>query len=172
MIKIHLPKVHQSKSYDCGAAIFKSICKLFGKKVGTAREFIKICKTTKNGTTPENIIKAAHYFGLSAILIQNLKLKNLKIFLDLGIPVICNIQAYGSGHYVAAIGYDENYVYFEDPNMSNQRGYLSYNQFTKRWIDEDFEGNILYHSAIVIANPIKNYLPPIDLEKTKEIPNC
>lgn len=168
MIKVHLPKVRQSKYYDCGAAIFRSICKLYKKGPKTAKEFIKICKTTKNGTKPENIVNAAKMFGLAAILIENLKLKDLKIFLDLGIPVICNIQAYGIGHYVAAIGYDEEYIYLEDPSLSKHRGYLSYHKFTRRWTDADDNGYVYYHTAIVIANPnFKEIF--IDLEKTQEI---
>lgn len=166
---INLPKVRQSKDYDCGAAIFRSICKFYNVGPKTSKEFIKVCKTKKSGTNPENIVNAACKFGLSAKLVHNLRIKDLKTFLELGIPVICFMQAYGMGHYVAILGFDESYLYFEDPSMRNGRGYLSFCKFAKRWNDIDEYGNYYHHGAIIITKP---NIMLFDINNTKEIPNA
>jgi hypothetical protein len=77
--------------------------------------------------------------------------------MDAGRPVICSIQAYadddkpkdytkdGNGHYVVAIGYDENgNWYFMDPS-ANYKGtpanpryaYLPEAEFLKRWHEDE-----------------------------------
>ncbi len=159
-IKVALPSVKQSSNYDCGAAALRAIAEHF--KVGPEKEsdFIKACKTTKkDGTDPEGIIQAAHAFGLNTRPKAGMSIKELQSFLDMGRPIMCLIQAYGepdkyhkpqSGHYVNAIGYDSNHIYFEDPSMKGSRGMLPFKEFEKRWHDKGEKNQSFTRYGIVI----------------------
>jgi predicted double-glycine peptidase len=157
-IKVHLPKVHQTLN-ACGPFALRAICKLFGVGPKTHKKIIKDCKMTEHGTKPSNIVNAARSYGLSVKTKQKMTIEELKNHLDLQRPVICCIQAYGKlkeyserecGHYVIACGYDQALIYFEDPMMKDSRGFLSYEDFTTRWHDEDYEGKKYDNYGIVI----------------------
>jgi len=90
---------------------------------------------------------------------EGMTIDELKDYLDEEKPVICNIQAWGepkyyktadSGHYVVAIGYDDEKIYFEDPSIDEHRGYLSYKDFDKRWHDKETDNVHTDHLGIVI----------------------
>jgi predicted double-glycine peptidase len=73
--------------------------------------------------------------------------------LDEGKPVICSIQAYAekapaekrtkiykkddNGHYLVAIGYDDDNIYFMDPSLTGRRGFLPKPEFEARWHDDE-----------------------------------
>lgn len=178
-IKVHLPKVKQTKNYTCGAAALRAICKLYNVGPKSEKQFIKDCKTKERGTKPDDIIRAARSYGLSVKAKSNMSLNELKKYLDLGRPVICCIQAYGGkeeynererGHYVVACGYDPALIYFEDPYMKDSRGFLSCEEFENRWHDEDYTGKIYKQFGMVIW---KNTGPEKDLQQVpqaKKIP--
>jgi len=162
-IKVQLPAVRQSHNYDCGAAALRSVCEHF--KVGPEKEadFIKACKTSKkNGTRPSDIIRCAEQFGLNTRAKSGMTFQEMRSFLDMQRPIICCIQAYGtekgykdleSGHYVVAIGYDGNHIYFEDPSMKGSRGMLPYKEFAKRWHDKESDGTKYHRWGVVIWKP-------------------
>lgn len=163
-IKVNLPSVRQGDNYDCGAAILRSVCEYF--KVGPEKEseFIKAAKTTKkDGTDTHDLIAAANKFGLFTRAKENMTIRELKQFLDLGRPIICCVQAWDetpqkksrykkkqSGHWVAVIGYGNGVIYFEDPVLEGDRGALPYKEWNKRWIDKDSDGKVYDHFGIVI----------------------
>jgi predicted double-glycine peptidase len=159
---LHLPVVHQTHNYDCGAAALRAVAHYYG--VGPDREgdFIKACDTSKElGTDPTDIIKAARGMGLRAKRFEGMGLKNLMGFLQDGKPVICAVQAWGeeedydeleSGHYVVAIGFDERYIFFEDPSVKGDkaRGHMPHGEFIRRWADVDRRGKTLEQFGIVV----------------------
>lgn len=163
-IKIHLPKIEQTTDYTCGPASLRAIAGFFGVGPYSEKEFSEMMDTDpKNGTTPENIIKAARKIGLRAFSRQRMTLESLKSKLEKKIPVICALQAWGtssqydkdnSGHYVVAIGFDENKIYFEDPSIDKKaRGFLSHKDFLERWHDKEAD-NIRYERlGIAIWKP-------------------
>jgi uncharacterized protein YvpB len=74
---------------------------------------------------------------------ENMNVADLKRYIDNGIPIIMIVQAwpdetvdweneYDWGHYVVAIGYDDENIYFEDP-ASIIRTWLSYDELMMRW---------------------------------------
>ncbi len=158
-IKVHLPVIKQQKDWSCGASIFRSICEYF-KIHGDEKEFINLLDSDKSGTWPQSIIKAAAKLGLHVDAKNNMSIDQLKNSLDSGRPVICAMQAWGSkksyyennqtGHYVAAIGYDEKNIYFEDPYMEVTRGFRPIKAFDKHWHDKDAAGNKYIHLGIAI----------------------
>jgi predicted double-glycine peptidase len=160
-IKLHLPKVRQQKTFTCGAAALKAVCKYF--KVGPEKEsdFSKVLGTNSEaGTMPEKIEGMGKLLGLNPKS-MNLTVQELVKHLQAGRPVICCMQAWGepkdykkleSGHYVVAIGYKNGRIYFEDPAMDGGvRGYLPVKEFDRRWNDRDYHGHSCNHLGIIFT---------------------
>lgn len=157
-IYINLPSSRQQTDYTCGAVALRSIAKYYGKDLKDEEAFRQLCNSGKNkGTHPEDIAKAARALGFDATVKENLTVDELISYISKKIPVICAIQAWGNekeykelrdGHYVVAIGFDNDNIYFEDPSISGSRPYLSKKEFLKRWIDRE----------AYIDNPIKKRL--------------
>jgi ABC-type bacteriocin/lantibiotic exporter with double-glycine peptidase domain len=130
---------------------------------------MELAGTTKEGGTPiKGIIKVAQKFGLKTQA-KRMTLLEIKNFINRGIPVIMPLQAWtkkkkinwqknwSDGHYVVAIGYDKQKIYFEDPgNIS--RTYLTYGELADRWHDMDSHGKkyINYGLAIYGKKPKYN----------------
>ena len=185
-IQIRLPKVKQTKTFSCGAAALRSVCELFGVGPESERDFIKACKTSKKtGTRPRDLIRAAREFGLSVRPQSGMSIENLKKYLDMGRPVICCLQAWcgceiedrdkaykdrASGHYVVACGSDHSLIYFEDPMMEDSRGFLPYEDFKKRWHDEDYDGNVYKQYGIVLWKSSGTELCNEHVPQAKKIP--
>ncbi|MDD4200555.1 MAG: C39 family peptidase [Eubacteriales bacterium] len=93
---------------------------------------------------------------------ENISLEQLMAFIDEGKPVICAIQAWGNqgekgdysdiweeGHYVIAIGYDKNNIFFMDPSTMGSYAYIPKEEFMLRWHDEDMGSRINQFGIIV-----------------------
>ena len=92
---------------------------------------MQIARTARGGTNVVGIIKTLRYYGLATGRCTSVA--GIKNTLDKQHPVILTLQAYkasgtayrrtwGDGHYVVAIGYDAERIYFEDPSSSNAHG--------------------------------------------------
>ena len=171
-IKVPIPNVQQMEEYTCGAAAFQAVCCYFGVGPSDADDYVELLKSDpKNGTKPEQIVNWARKFGLTAECAENMSDAELKAHLDAGRPVICSMQAYGStpqrieqytakenghyldldGHYIVAIGYDNENFFFEDPSLAGRRGFIPIAEFGARWHEDD-SGHKL-RLGIVISGP-------------------
>jgi ABC-type bacteriocin/lantibiotic exporter with double-glycine peptidase domain len=170
-IKIPLRDVQQEDDYSCGAAALMSICSYYNVGPRDIEGFKRKLKTDPDeGTYYKNLAALARDLGLKADIMTPMTVARLKGFLDRGMPVICSIQAYGdkgadyardgNGHYVVAIGYDQDgNLYFMDSgtNFEGVRanpyyGYLSEKEFLKRWHeDEGMKGAHEPHRRLGIA---------------------
>ena len=93
----------------------------------------------------EDIIAVAESYGLQYIS-KTMTITEIKSYINKEIPVLVVLQArtlkkninretdWDDGHYVIAIGYDDDNIYFEDPG-NFKRTFLSYDEFKKRWHD-------------------------------------
>jgi predicted double-glycine peptidase len=157
-IYINLPSSRQQTDYTCGAASLRSIAKYYGKDLKDESEFEKLCRSGKNkGAHPDDIVNAAKELGFDAVAKEHMTIRELIGYIVKKIPVICAIQAWGEekdykklrdGHYVVAIGFDKNNIYFEDPSAVGTRPFIPRKEFLKRWIDKE----------AYINNPIKKRL--------------
>ncbi len=148
-IKVHLPSVKQQTKYSCGAAAFRSIADYFRIRKDE-KEWMKLLETSTKGTEHDNLVKIAKGCGMQVECREGMTVEDLCTHLDNKVPVICAMQAWGakeyykkgqSGHYVVAIGYDNNNIYFEDPTIAGKRGFLNKKEFNRRWHDKDVNGN-------------------------------
>jgi predicted double-glycine peptidase len=172
-IKVGLPDVQQPDEFSCGAAALMSILAYYG----TGPEDYDVLKkelgtTEKSGTDYRRMIRFASGLCLRANAKENMTVAQLERYLDDGKPVLCSIQAYAenvplnkrvevykkdnNGHYLVAIGYDTENIYFMDPSLTGRRGFLPKAEFDERWHDnEGTEENpkIISHLGLVIWKP-------------------
>ena len=139
---LNFPELRQTYEYDCGASALQSVLVYFGIK---KREeiLIKEAKTSKKGTSVDNLEKTLKKYKLKFDSME-MSIKDIKNYIEKGIPVILLVQAWGKSkkfawkndwkdeHYVVAIGYDKNKFYFEDP-YTFERTFLNSKDLIKRW---------------------------------------
>lgn len=157
-IYINLPSSRQQTNFTCGPIALRSIAKYYGKDLDNEKAFKDLCDAGKvKGTHPEDMANAARALGLKAIIKDNMTIEELTHYISKKIPVVCAIQAYGKeeeydqlkdGHYVVAIGFDNDNIYFEDPSVKGKRPFLPKDEFLKRWIDKE----------AFVPNPIRKRL--------------
>jgi predicted double-glycine peptidase len=154
-IKIPLPDVQQGDGFSCGAASLMSVCSYYHVGPRDLDSYRRELHTDPDeGTYYGNIEKYAVKLGLKADVKKGMPTNDLKDYLNKGIPVICSIQAWGgkkadydmdgNGHYVAAIGYDDENIYFMDPYANHENviakpryAYLPEKEFERRWHEDE-----------------------------------
>lgn len=156
---LSFPEFRQTFEYDCGAKALQSVLVYYGVEI---REelLMKKAGTNKNGTPIDGIKKTAEEYGLK-VEAGEMNIDQIKKYINKKIPVIILLQAWSGkkknnykkdwndGHYVVAIGYDKNHLYFEDP-YSVLRTYLSFKEINDRWHDETSRHKRLVHMGIAI----------------------
>ena len=141
---LDFPDSRQGTNFTCGAAAVQSVLRYYDEKdVEKENAISKDLKTTKTvSVQPENIVK---YFEKRGYKVDSreMTIEDVKKYIDKKIPVILLLQAWGdkedyakdykSGHYVVAIGYQGNTMYFDDPSIHSNRGKLSFAEVKRRW---------------------------------------
>lgn len=186
-IKVPLPSAHQSEKDSCGAAALRSIFQYFGVWKPFEHDDTSyrhdLMTDPDEGTPPDAIKRVATAAGMQVVEMHDMTTDDLKTFLDQGKPVICCVQAWGEpenydrrpatdGHYVVAIGYDDqDNIYFMDPSITRNRGYLNVRDFTERWYDEESDGTPYYRYGMAIWRPDGSNQPfdTSTIRKAKEI---
>ncbi|WP_440948320.1 C39 family peptidase [Methanosarcina sp. T3] len=145
---LQVPDVRQSTNYSCGASCFQAVVSYWGGKDMGEGQFIELVNTTlgetdRKGTTPSGIVEGAEKMGFRAEIRENLTLDDLRDSINKGVPVIVRLQAWknadqswemnASSHYMVVIGIDSKNVYFEDPWILGNRGYIPHDEFIERW---------------------------------------
>lgn len=160
---IRVPLSRQATDYTCGASALQSVLGYYGENVREAALAKQLRSNYEAGTRYQDIARIAKKRGYSVSIIRNAKLENLKALLDKGIPAICLIQAWperhvnykddwDDGHYVVAIGYDENNVYFMDPCTLGNYTFIPTSEFLDRWHDRT-TGERLVHFIMTVTKP-------------------
>jgi predicted double-glycine peptidase len=163
--EIEFPDLRQDYDFTCGASSLQGVLQLYGDDA-VESELVKELNTEKDwGTEHTDIIKVAIAHGFKAES-KSMTIEEVQSYIDEDYPVILDIQAWTEqknvdystdkedGHYVVAIGYDENGFVVEDPS-SIGRAYLSFADLESRWHDVDKQGNELKNLGIVIKGEIK-----------------
>jgi uncharacterized protein len=140
----HMPQVRQNTNYTCGAACAASIMAYYGNDL-TESDIAQQMKTTQEGSEPDTLVEFFNNNELDATK-EELTPETLRDYIDDDIPVIVELQAWGdkndyetdytNGHYVVAIGYDDNGFFFMDPSQFGY-SYLEEDDLVSRWHDEN-----------------------------------
>jgi predicted double-glycine peptidase len=144
-----VPDVRQATDYTCGASALQAVLMYWGIEV-REDELAKACRTTANdGTNRHSLIRVAKEYGLQVTAAAPMSDATLRRHLDQGHPVILSLQAWSGvdkpdyakrwedGHYVVAIGYDQERLYVEDPSILGSKGWMTFKELDARWHDYD-----------------------------------
>jgi len=162
--RIPLPDIRQQRNHTCGPAVLTSIFNYWGVKAGELELAAELNSDPIGGTSPDNLHKAAKSRGFNTIWHEGMTNDELASYLRSGRPVIITVQAWAttqaelegdSGHYVIAIDYDEENVYFEDPALDDCRGYIPWDELDSRWHDRDKTGKTYNRFGLVMWKDCK-----------------
>lgn len=170
-----IPDVIQSNSWSCGAGAVQAVLTYYGVW-GYQDDYAKEMGTTEDqGTHPAQMAAYLRKWGLDARMRENLTLADLRGFVDLGIPVILDFQAWGTppakdysrewedGHYAVLVGYDRKGFYLEDPSLLGTRGYLESADLERRWHDYEIEDGKRrqYRRLGIVVKGKRKLQPPV-----------
>lgn len=170
---IRVPLVRQATSYTCGVAALQSILAYYGDPCREDDLARALCTDPEQGTSYHRIAEYALAKGYTVKTSAGMTLADLKQQLDARKPVICLIQAWADrplsyaddwddGHYVVAVGYDKQSIYFMDPSTVGNYTQISISQFLERWHDRDLKERLV-HFAMVITKADPTYNPAVIL---------
>lgn len=156
----NFPEVRQTYEYDCGAKALQAVLQYYGIDL-SEEKIMKIAGTNKkDGTSTAGILNVLKKNKLKHDAKQ-FTLEEIKKYINKKIPVILDLQAWTSkkkvrwekdwsdGHYVVAIGYDKEKIYFEDP-YSIFRTYLTFKELDKRWHSKKNKKKQFIHYGIAV----------------------
>lgn len=145
------PDTIQSNSYSCGVGAVQAVLQYYGhwgyqdkyaKEMGTSPE---------EGTNPASMIACLRKRGLDARLVEGLTVEDLRRYVDEGVPVIVDFQAWNGaadhdyskewedGHYGIVVGYEGDLLLIEDPSLLGTLGTLRADELERRWRDYENE---------------------------------
>ena len=162
---IPVPLCRQAASYTCGVACLQSVLGFY------LRDFrqdvlIEEMHVTEEGAKICEMLMFAKMQGLRVRFIQNMKLVELKKWIDQKVPLILPIQAWdeeenkdyldewNDGHFVVACGYSREKIIFMDPSTLGNYTYILDNELLSRW--HDTRDGITYCNAAIIIRSEKD----------------
>lgn len=145
-----IPDVRQAEHFSCGAASMQAVLAYYGMDSYEADLRVMLKTAPNHGTYPWDMVAAAKQLGFEAEWKENLTFDDIKTSLQQGIPVITDSQRFrgtdgtfennwDSGHYMVAIGIDDQYIYLEDPDLLGSRLKMTRSDFEKSWHDYETE---------------------------------
>lgn len=141
--QLEFPTSRQSNTSSCGSAVVQSVLRYYGIDKREDDISRNIFVTKKMGSSPKSICRYLKSFDLKVQsgemtiedLIKNIdnKYPTIVLFQAWTIKKNTDYQNFSDGHYAVVIGYDIDNIIFEDPSLNNNKGYLSKDDFEKRW---------------------------------------
>jgi ABC-type bacteriocin/lantibiotic exporter with double-glycine peptidase domain len=158
---LRLPLVRQATDYTCGVAALQSVFAYYGEDLREDLLARALRANRHEGTRCKRIETLARKHGYDVQVVEECSLDELKRFIAAGKPVLVLLQAWPDkevdfskdwkdGHYVVAVGFNTESVYFMDPSTSGQYVYIPASQFERRWHDVDGHTR-LQHFAMAIS---------------------
>lgn len=143
-ILIGIPDVRQAEYYSCGAAAFQATLNYYG--INSFETDIRTMLNTSitHGTYSWDIERVARDIGFSAEWKENVSFADVENEIRQGFPVIVRSQRIldsnsswsdtnGIGHYMIVFGFDNQYVYLEDPYILGSRLRMPREDFIESW---------------------------------------
>ncbi len=167
---IRVPLIRQNTGFTCGVSSLESIFAYYGQDYRADKLALALRTTAEYGTDYRDIMRVALNSGYRVQEYSAMTVDQLKAFIDAQTPVLLLIQAWPGkpvdwsrdwkdGHYVVAIGYDEDNIYFMDPSTVGNYTYIPVDEFISRWHDKDRRGVKLINFGIVIDGKEPAYDP-------------
>lgn len=166
---IRVPLTRQATNYTCGVAALQSFLYYYGTEIREDEMAADLKSDPEVGTPYQNIVAYAQSLGHRVEVKQNMTIQDLQSWIDRRQPVLVLIQAWpdspvnwaedwNDGHYVIAVGYDQEKIYFMDPSTLGNYTFIPIPEFMDRWHDTD--GNVkLVHFGMIISKDQTGYDP-------------
>ena len=175
----------QPDDHTCGPASLKTALEILGKQHYSLTTLIKLCKTTKNGTSVNYLIPAANQLGLSVLAVQWSTLRHLQSALkhNSGSPRAVIVDylydlkpnqtpVEDSGHYAAVASFSarNSRLILFDSASGGKKSY-SWKKFLNRWFDYDYRRTwYLRKKGYRLSKKWHNRLMLVLARQTKHLP--
>jgi ABC-type bacteriocin/lantibiotic exporter with double-glycine peptidase domain len=134
-MKLNVPFLPQRHDHTCGPAALQMVLKYFGNDLSESKLCTLAGTTRKTGTARLGMLVAFRRLGFFVHAHADSSLRELRGYLDEGIPVIVNYRDFtdNEGHYGVVVGYQGSDLIIHDPYL--KRGFFLANAkaFEKRW---------------------------------------
>jgi ABC-type bacteriocin/lantibiotic exporter with double-glycine peptidase domain len=160
---LEFPELRQVADFDCGACALQCVLVYYGRPEREDAIAMAAGTNPAEGTSIAGMLSVLQHFALKYFA-GTMQLDDVLAAIDCGWPVIVALQAYSNsprryqddnedGHYVVAIGYDEEEgrcqkILFEDPSAYT-RTWLTPAELAARWHDVDGGRPLLHWGCIV-----------------------
>lgn len=158
---IKMPLCYQETAFTCGVACVQSLFASYGI-IYRQDALVKLLKQQPYfGTDYHDIINITEMLGFNASLHTNLKISDLKEYIDADITPILMMQAWKDdeipyeydwkdSHYQIACGYEYDRMIFMDPYTLGNYVYISEVELKQRWHAVDSLGTHHHAAALII----------------------
>jgi predicted double-glycine peptidase len=161
---IRVPLARQEADYTCGVAALQSILYYYGYESRQDILALRLHSDPEQGTAYPNMVSFAESLGFQVSVYTELTLGELKRYIDSRQPVLIAIQAWresagdwaqdwNDGHYVVAVGYDQDNFYFMDPSTLGNFTFIPNAEFLDRWHDV-YQDKPLVHFGMVVTKSV------------------
>lgn len=152
---IKVPRLRQATDYTCGVCALQAIMAYYGEDLREDLLARALRANNREGTRYKEIADFASRRGYTVEIKKEAEIGELESMLNSGRPVICLIQAWAErkpgnedkkidysnawkdGHYVVAVGFDKDNLYFMDPSTVGNYTFIKRGDFLERWHDTD-----------------------------------
>lgn len=181
---ISIPLFGKDDNYACSTACVAAILQYFSDDVDTKEQKLADLLQKTNGTemTVNDIVSYINRVSFAENGQRSLVYAELKRYMticelmediDNDIPVICPIQAWHAdsngeynvdydyneeqenGHYVVAIGYDREKIYFMDPSSATAYSYIPISELESRWHERENGTDYVRTGIEVVMNKVR-----------------
>lgn len=152
MGRSHVTPIQQPDDTTCGPSSMKLALKILGIRKSLT-ELMNLCKTNRNGTSTQNMIKAANKLGLSVLVIEYANLHHLQSALKYPpnnpravlVSYLYDLDDKDrphpdSGHWAAVASYlaSKSRIVLLDSSSGQKKSY-DWADFRSRWMDYDLK---------------------------------
>jgi len=152
MGRSHVTPIQQPTDFTCGPTALKTALHIFGIHK-SLESLIKLCKTSRNGTTTQNLIRAWNSFGFSVLAVEYSTLTHLQSALKYtpnSVRAVLVSYLYDldekkkphpdSGHWACVSSYSasKNRIILFDSASNTKKSY-HWQDFRERWTDYDLK---------------------------------
>lgn len=162
---LDFPQLRQSFEYNCGSKALQGVLIYYGIEIREELLMKDAHTESKKGTLIEGIETTLKKYKLEYDS-RSMSIEDLEKYLNEKNPVLVLLQAwadndpdyqnyYDDSHWVVAIGYDNDNIYFEDP-YAFKRTFLSKEELLQRWHAE-LENKIIKNHGIAVYGKNPEY---------------
>jgi predicted double-glycine peptidase len=175
---IRVPLTRQGTDYTCGIAALQAILYYYGEEFREDELVKKLQPTINEGTKYREIAKFAQSLNFRVDVRTKMTLDDLQRLINEKKPVILLIQAWpesrvdytqdwDDGHYVVAVGYDHQNIYFMDPSTLGNYTFIPVREFLDRWHDRDGQTYLHQFGMVLTKEPAREIYNPDKIKRMR-----